>query len=820
MKHYRTLIALLLTAAVLLPVLTACREEKADDQPQTVQTTLDALLSGEEIVPETAPEEDVPAYNGIRQKSAKPIRFAFHNGAGDNTRSAFQVNENTEYGMRFCATAPFDSLSASCPSYSDNVGSLTFSLYKWEKDYDTTLKGQQLAGVTFKDFGDNETLTMDIAEQQPGEYLFLLSDGSGGVGIWKFGDAPSGTYLYERGLESQGCFTAWVNYTYTPEQMFVQVKPMLDLSYTVYYPDEAILPEDHPIHTLDPRPDTWVADDGLGRTLSTAGQVGEVREDKVVGMFFWTWHCSHSDNKPINVNEITDAHPDAVNDYNHEIWAENQSGANHWNEPVYGYYDIVDRWVIRNQAELLADAGVDVVIFDNTNGTYTWREGYTAVFEVFAEAREDGVNTPKIAFLLPFAASADARTQLRDLYIDIYRPGKFQDQWFYWEGKPFIMAHSTALDKRDTLDKEIANFFTFRAGQPVYNAPDAKSEKQWGWLSVYPQTVYYNKDGSAEMTTVGVAQNWSAEAGLTAMNGENVFGRAYSSKGVDTRENAELYGANFAEQWEYALEVDPEFVFVTGWNEWVAGRYESWGGVENAFPDQYNDGFSRDIEPSAGDLKDHYYYQLVDYIRRFKGARTVENAAEQLSIDIHGDISQWDSVALQYLSYRNNTGDRDADGYGTLHYTNNTGRNDIVSAKVARDAEYIYFLVETNENLTAETDNAWMRLFIDIAADQDWGWESFNYVVGRTGYRDGRVTVEKSTGGWNWTAVGEAEYTVSGKALQLKIRRADLGIAGGAFTANFKWSDNMQTDGDIMDFYINGDVAPGGRFKYQYNAAD
>ena len=28
--------------------------------------------------------------------------------------------------------------------------------------------------------------------------------------------------------------------------------------------------------------------------------------------------------------------------------------------------------------------------------------------------------------------------------------------------------------------------------------------------------------------------------------------------------------------------------------------------------------------------------------------------------------------------------------------------------------------------------------------------------------------------------------------------------------SNFKWSDNMQEDGGIMDFYLNGDVAPGG----------
>ena len=48
------------------------------------------------------------------------------------------------------------------------------------------------------------------------------------------------------------------------------------------------------------------------------------------------------------------------------------------------------------------------------------------------------------------------------------------------------------------------------------------------------------------------------------------------------------------------------------------------------------------------------------------------------------------------------------------------------------------------------------------------------------------------------------------------IPRAALDIEEGDFTVNFKWSDNMQTDGDIMDFYTNGDVAPGARFKYSF----
>ena len=32
---------------------------------------------------------------------------------------------------------------------------------------------------------------------------------------------------------------------------------------------------------------------------------------------------------------------------------------------------------------------------------------------------------------------------------------------------------------------------------------------------------------------------------------------------------------------------------------------------------------------------------------------------------------------------------------------------------------------------------------------------------------------------------------------------------------DFKWADNLQHPGDVMDFYLSGDVAPKGR-SYQY----
>ena len=40
----------------------------------------------------------------------------------------------------------------------------------------------------------------------------------------------------------------------------------------------------------------------------------------------------------------------------------------------------------------------------------------------------------------------------------------------------------------------------------------------------------------------------------------------------------------------------------------------------------------------------------------------------------------------------------------------------------------------------------------------------------------------------------------------------------GKLDFEFKWADNMQDEGNPMDFYVSGDVAPSGRFNYVYIA--
>ena len=573
--------------------------------------------------------------------------------------------------------------------------------------------------------------------------------------------------------------------------------------------------------------DQWAATDGLGRALPGREQTRARRDDRKVAMFYWTWHTSPiTDYRRIgNITQILREHPEAIDDYDHPAW---DIGGNSyfWDEPLLGYYKTTDPWVLRKHAEMLADAGVDVVFFDCTNASLTWKSSYDVLIDVWTKAQGDGVNVPKIAFMLPFGPVDWSLVSLRQLYEDIYKPGRAENLWFYLHGKPCIMAYPDNLTDSPE-DKAIRDFFTFRPGQPDYvDGPFPTRKDQWSWLEIYPQHGYIKgPDGGFEQVSVGVAQNTSPDrkGHCGAFNVKDAYGRNFSVlKGFDPRVDGYLYGYNFQEQWSRAFELDPELVFVTGWNEFIAGQWlpeHSWNGFPFSFVDQYNWNCSRDIEPNAGwgDKGDVYYLQLVDNIRKFKGMYRQEKASAPKTIRI-GRADGWDDVAPYFASYKGNTMHRRHKGYGGNVYENNSGRNDIVGAKVARDADNVYFYVETADKLTPATDRNWMMLFIDVDRDKTTGWNGYDFIVNRTSPHGKKAVIEKNVGGrWEWEAVGESKFAVNGNKLELAIAKQLMNLTGDDVDIEFKWNDNMQENGNIMDFYVNGDTAPGGRFNYVYS---
>ena len=204
-------------------------------------------------------------------------------------------------------------------------------------------------------------------------------------------------------------------------------------------------------------------------------------------------------------------------------------------------------------------------------------------------------------------------------------------------------------------------------------------------------------------------------------------------------------------------------------------------------------------------------------VRKFKGMKAPEKVSAPKTIKI-GKADGWADVAPNFAHYKGNTMHRDHEGRYDQYYRNNTGRNDIVRAKVARDAEKVYFYVETAEALTPQTDRNWMMLFIDADRDKSTGWNGYDFIVNRVNPKGNKAVIEKNIGNrWEWEQAAETKLAVNGNKLELEIPRSVLNLSGKTVNIEFKWNDNMQENGNIMDFYVNGDTAPGGRFNFVYS---
>jgi hypothetical protein len=170
--------------------------------------------------------------------------------------------------------------------------------------------------------------------------------------------------------------------------------------------------------------------------------------------------------------------------------------------------------------------------------------------------------------------------------------------------------------------------------------------------------------------------------------------------------------------------------------------------------------------------------------------------------------------------YRDHAGEtiwRDHAGVGKTHYKNDTGRNDLRVMKVARDGESVYFYVRCGEAIRLPKGGKPMMLLIDWDQDAATGWEGFDYVVKCWDARGGEAVLEKCAGGWKWEKVGGVCCRMSGRQLHVAAPLEALGFSGGEdFSFDFKWVDNVEGAGDVMDFYLSGDVAPEGRFKFRY----
>jgi hypothetical protein len=552
--------------------------------------------------------------------------------------------------------------------------------------------------------------------------------------------------------------------------------------------------------------DTWVATDDLGRELPGYDECGPPKANKTVGMFYYLWHDSARGILRDNAMAVA-KNPDARFYGPKGEW-------HWWGEPLLGYYLVSDPFVQRTHAAMLNDAGVDTVVCDVTNA-FTYRDQYTALCRAYEQIRSLGQTTPDIAFI----THSKTGPTVQKLYDDLYSKRLYSDLWFRWQGKPLLMT------KAGEVPESLKGYFSIRSSW-AWHLPTGwfgDGKDSWPWIDNYPQQFGWNSSpDSPEELSVAAATHASSDVGRSFHDGQQ--------PPLDHFTSAE--DPFFTEQWRQALKVSPQFLFITNFNEWIAqaqhdpnrkqfvGHQMKQG--EAYFVDEYDPEFSRDIEPAAPTpanrgLEDNCYYQMVAGIRRYKGVRALPEVLPQ-SISMTGRFEEWAKVAPEFRDAIGDAVHRNYDGFenGT-RYVNQSGRNDIVAAKVSQDAANLYFYVRTADVLSPSTDPDWMVLYIDSDHDAKTGWMGYDFAVNRTDVQDGQTTLQRNVGNrYEWkTITSRIRFDTKGNEMELAIPKSTIGMHGNTATIDFKWADHCYAKGDWTDFTLNGDAAPDGRFKYR-----
>jgi len=626
--------------------------------------------------------------------------------------------------------------------------------------------------------------------------------------------------------------------------------------------------------------DTWVATDALGRTMPSQSEVGPPKHDhqRTVGIFYITWHGDKNAGQKspygADVTKILAQDPSARLDAHNPLWA---YGSYHWGEPESGYFLSKDRYVIRKDISMLSDAGVDVLIMDVTNAVRYWSE-WEVIFSEMEQMKAEGNKVPKFCFWAFNGPVITVVQDLYDKIYKTEKFKDLWFDWdgkplLLYNGNPSVDANGGGVrnpnphydsaaatnpadphyrdpDYQDRYyqdyTKAVKQFFTLRTMWWGYYMWGGKrfvgTEDNWSFgydlgnehvAALPPDSMVSRHQGRREESAVTPAQHpsslvgksWTREKGEPPLNQYDLPDSAYVPWLGKTVKDPEAYGIYFQQRWNEALKADPDFLYLNDWNEWTAGKYPPAQGktvdfMRRAstyfFVDQYNAEFNRSIQPMKGGYTDNYYMQMAENIRRYKGVRAIPVNKGMHDIRVDGDFKDWNDVKVEYRDTRGDVTHRDYNGYGGLHYVNNSGRNDILTSKVAVDKQNVYFYAETDKPLTSYKGKNWMLLLIDADHDASTGWYGYDYLVNQeiTGpHATTLMSYDGATG--KWRKVAPLDYSYQGTQLEIRVPRKLLGLTGNGFTFDFHWSDNPKDLKDPISLCTDGDSAPNRRFNYR-----
>ena len=324
------------------------------------------------------------------------------------------------------------------------------------------------------------------------------------------------------------------------------------------------------------------------------------KKTDLVGICYSTWFSQiryRQKKDPPNISEILAGN---------EEWG-NEGQFHYWAKPALGYYLSDDKEVIRTHMTQIAEAGIDYIIIDNTNAQTAWKDEKkggtntnwslyvtapcTAILDTILEMRAEGKKAPHVVFWSAAGLCADKVdrdwTVVDATYDEFISQDKWKDCFVYWEGKPFMLLTGlpAGAPKADMTLKV------------QWGLIDNSIPGRWSFLDKENKPMY-DADGFVEQTCVCAAAQESYMSHTGTAKGRN-------------------HGKTMYEQWVNAFEYRPKCITITWWNEWCAQLLYDSNGVRR-FTDNYNEEYSRDIEPMEGGHGDMYYQWTKQYVAAYK----------------------------------------------------------------------------------------------------------------------------------------------------------------------------------------------------------
>ena len=573
--------------------------------------------------------------------------------------------------------------------------------------------------------------------------------------------------------------------------------------------------------------------DDFGRVINPVD--GRIDTDRYVGMFYFLTLGQHDNHSGIfDVDLITAGGTNHKAFTNYNTFITPVGAAHFWGEPVWGYYNSEDPWVIRKQVEMLTMAGVDFLVLDTSNN-FLYENVTSRLFAILQEYYDKGWDVPKVVYYLgKHEVNADAAV-FKQVYNIFYKNDTYKDLWFTpnESAKPMIIAPDNVIDTfknaSNPTEKALYDFFDFRVtqwpiGKPVnepvyeYGAPwidfNLPQTSQEGWISV----------SCAQHVTVNMTDiEGSRGRGWTPTN---YYESRDEWRGRNDHDNWRK-GPNFQAQWNTVLNMTAEekkanarFVFLTGWNEWVAQKLRA-GDNDYFMCDTYNPEYSRDLEPSRSDgMKDYFFLQTVMNIHNDNYGAAVHYTYDPATPDItKDDTAAWETSSAIYRDFTGECIPRDFKNMDrSMNYVDNTNRNDIDTITILRDEEYLYFRVTCVNDITAYTegDTGWMNLWIRTDAAGKDTLNGYDFVINRQ-VNGGKTEILRCKSAGDMASVGQGDVQVFGKVMIVRVPLEALGLNAANYHVQFKVTDNVQNvEEDILNLYSTGDAAPIGSLNFSY----